>query len=194
MKKIVNKMLIIGLGFAFISCSKSNTKPEITGVNDSFVKAGVEFNAMEGVSAIDKEDGNITSKIMIDATPSLTFKNGKTTVENAGSYELVYSVTDKDGNTVEAYSTLTVSKKTADAAIYKSFDFTTEHKAEDFGWKAKVADSKIASGSLKKGAYVFEIKNPGNGDGDIQLAKSGFAVKAADYKIRVWAKSTKDTY
>ena len=52
----------------------------------------------------------------------------------------------------------------------------------------------MAAASLKDGAYVIEITNPGEGDGNIQLAKAGFAVKAADYKIKIWAKSTKPTY
>ena len=194
MKKIFGKTMLALLAFSMIACKKSNTQPEFKGISDSFVKAGSEFNAMEGITAFDKEDGELTSKITVEATPALAFKNGKTVAENAGSYELVYAVTDKDGNRVEAYSTLTVSKKTAEAVLYKDFDFATEEKAEDWGWKAQIADSKLASAALKKGAYVFEIKNSGNGDGDIKLSRSAFPVKAADYKVKVWAKATKETY
>ena len=41
---------------------------------------------------------------------------------------------------------------------------------------------------------MFEIENPGNGDGDIKLVLSGLPVKPADYKLKVWAKSTQNTY
>ena len=41
---------------------------------------------------------------------------------------------------------------------------------------------------------MFDITNPGSGDGDIQLVKSGVALKAADYRVKIWAKSTVDTY
>lgn len=193
-KNVVAGLGLISLTMGFVACSKSNTVPEITGAKDSVVKAGVEFNAMEGIAATDKEDGDITSKVIIDSTPSLKFNNGKVVIENAGNYELTYSVTDKDGNTVEAYSTLTVSKKTGDAVVYHTFDFAKEQKVDAKGWTAKVANADNAKGSLSKGAYVFEIKNPGNGDGEIQLVKSGVALKAADYKVKVWAKSTKETY
>ncbi len=57
-----------------------------------------------------------------------------------------------------------------------------------------MAEGVAASGVAKQGAYIFEITSPGNGDGDIQLMKSGVALSAADYKVKVWAKSTKNTY
>lgn len=189
--KVISLFVVL---LTIFSCSKSNTVPEITGVSDGVVKAGVEFNAMADITAKDKEDGDITSKITIESTPSIDFKNGKATIEKAGNYELVYKVTDKDGNEVEAYSTLTVTKKTSDAILYKSFDFAASQKIDAKGWVGKVADGVNATASLSKGAYVFNIKNPGNGDGDIQLVKSGVQLKAADYKVRIWAKSTKETY
>ena len=112
--KVISLFVVL---LTIFSCSKSNTVPEITGVSDGVVKAGVEFNAMADITAKDKEDGDITSKITIESTPSIDFKNGKATIEKAGNYELVYKVTDKDGNEVEAYSTLTVTKKTSDAIL-----------------------------------------------------------------------------
>lgn len=41
---------------------------------------------------------------------------------------------------------------------------------------------------------MFDIASPGEGDGDIQLVKSGVELKAADYRVVIYAKSTKDTY
>ena len=172
-KGLCASLMITGAALSLAACKKTNTAPVINGAKDNLVKAGIEFDAMEGITASDKEDGNLTSKIMIESTPKLSFKNGKTTAENAGSYELVYSVTDSDGNTVEAYSTLTVGKKTGDAVVYKAFDFGKALKVDSQGWNAKISDAAGAQASLSKGAYVFDIKNPGNGDGDIQLAKSG---------------------
>jgi hypothetical protein len=65
---------------------------------------------------------------------------------------------------------------------------------DNHGWEAKIGEAAQAAAALKNGAYVIDIQNPGNGDGDIQLAKAGYALKAADYKIKIWAKSTKPTY
>lgn len=185
--------LVMMLSLAACGGSGENTAPQITGVMDQTVEAGSEFNALAGVSASDGEDGDITAKISVEATPSLTFKNGKATPEKAGSYELVYSVTDKGGETVEAYATLTVTKQTGEAVVYKEFDFA-DQAVDARGWTAKIAEGVAATGELKQGAFVFDITNPGNGDGDIQLVLAGMSVKAADYKVKVWAKSTANTY
>ena len=38
---------------------KENTEPELTGVSDKTIEAGQEFNALEGISASDAEDGDL---------------------------------------------------------------------------------------------------------------------------------------
>lgn len=200
--KILHKgfaiLLSLSLVFSMAGCGSNsggdNTKPQITGVSDKAVEAGSEFNALEGIAASDAEDGDITAQIVIEATPALEFKNGKVTPDKAGDYELVYSVTDKGGETTQAYATLTVTRQTGEPVVYKEFDFSAEHAIDNKGWTVNVAESASATGELKQGAYVFEIAAPGEGDGDIQLVKPGMALKAADYRIKVWAKSTENTY
>ena len=169
--------------------------PKLTGVHDQSVMAGTEFDALEGITATDAAGGDLTNLIMIESLPALDFKNGKATPENPGDYELVYSVTDADGVTVEDYATLTVTKKTGEEVVYKTFHFSNAAAADNRGWEAKInTESADATAELKEGAYVIEIKNPGDGDGAVQLVKAGYPLKAADYKIKVWAKSTKKTY
>ena len=194
-RKILALILSLALVLSLAACGGSgeNTAPSISGVADQTLEAGSEFDALAGVTATDAEDGDITSMITIDATPALTFKNGKATPETAGNYELVYSVTDKGGETAEAYATLTVTKQTGEATVLYAFDFA-DQTVDTRGWTAKVAEGVAATGELKQGAYVFDITNPGAGDGDIQLVLAGMPVKAADYKVKVWAKSTADTY
>ena len=173
---------------------KENTAPSIGGVADQMVQAGGEFDALAGVTATDAEDGDLTGKITVTSLPELSFSNGKVTPENPGDYELTYSVEDKGGLTAEAYATLTVGRQTGEEEVFLDVDFSAPVTADDHGWQAVIADGVQASGELKQGAYVFDITDPGQGDGDIQLVKSGVALKAADYKVKVWAKSTKDTY
>ena len=209
MKKRIGLILIaLVLALCLTSCSSpkepepaaapapaENTAPAITGVADQTVEAGSEVDLLAGVSAADAEDGDLTGMITIDSTPSLAFKNGKATPETAGDYELVFSVTDQGGETAEAYATLTVTKKKSEEKVYKTFDFSTAEVTDNHGWEAKInQDVAEATAELKDGAYVIEIKNPGDGDGAVQLAKAGYPLKAADYRIRIWAKSTKKTY
>lgn len=199
--KRIYKLIAAPLSLAVIlsatACSNENgenTQPQITGAADKTIEAGSEFNALEGITASDAEDGDLTPKITIESTPALTFTNGVAVPDKAGSYELTYTVTDKGGLTAETYATLTVTKQTGEAVVYKEFDFNTPQTVDNKGWTVNVADGVDASGELKQGAYVFDIRSPGSGDGDIQLVKPGVALKRADYKIKVWAKSTAKTY
>ncbi len=172
----------------------ADAEPTLDGVHDQSVMAGTEFDALAGVTAADAEGADLTDMIMVESTPELNFKNGKATPENPGDYELVYSVTDNNGVTAEDYATLTVTKKTSEETEYRTFDFSTVEVTDNHGWEAKIGEAAQATAALKNGAYVIDIQNPGNGDGDVQLAKAGYALKAADYKIKIWAKATKPTY
>ena len=202
MKKLIAILLSLLMLLSLAACggktetpaaSAENQKPAITGVQDAVVEAGQSFDALAGVVASDAEDGDLTAMIMVESTPTLSFKGGKATPETAGSYELVYSVTDKAGATAEAYATLTVTKKTGEAVLLKEFDFSTAEATDTHGWEA-VVDGGEAVGTLKDGAFVIDITNPGEGDGAVRFVKS-LAVKAgADYKVKVWAKSTAPTY
>ncbi len=199
-KKILATMITVACVMSMTACAGTvagagdNQAPAIDGVSDMTVMAGTEFDALSAVTATDKEDGDLTGMIVVEATPALDFKNGKAVPDKAGSYELVYSVVDKGGLTTESYATLTVTKMTGEEEVYKAFDFSGDFKADDRGWKAKIGENAKASGELKQGAYVFDIENPGESDGDVALTKSGFEVKAADYLVKIWAKSTKPTY
>jgi hypothetical protein len=189
-------LLAVAMLLSLAACGNKgeNTAPQIAGVKDLTVQAESEIDVLAGITATDAEDGDLTAMITVESTPVLTFKNGKATPEKAGNYELTYTVTDKNGQSVSEYATLVVTKKTADAVVYQEFDFDTNHNVDANGWEAHVAEGVAATGELKQGAFVFDITNPGAGDGDIKLALPGFAVKAADYKIKVWAKSTAKTY
>ncbi len=196
LQKILAALLCAAMLLSMAACagSGSNTAaPEITGVADTSVQAGSEFDALAGISASDAEDGDLTAKIVVTSLPELTFTNGKATPTAPGDYELTYTVTDAGGLETKAYATLTVTRQTGEATELMSIDFS-DLAPNPHGWEAKVAEGVDATGALKSGAYVFEINNPGNGDGDIQLVKAGVALKAADYRVKIWASSTANTY
>ena len=198
MNKILALALCLAMALSLAACggggqNGENTAPTISGVADQAVEAGSEFDALAGVTASDAEDGDLTSMITITSNPSLSFSNGKVVPDKAGSYELTYAVTDKGGETAEAYATLTVTRQTGEAVELFNFDFS-DITPDAHGWAASVGESASATGELKQGAFVFEIANPGEGDGDVKLAKAGLELKAADYKVKVWAKATKETY
>ena len=76
--------------------SSINTKgdaPIITGLDKVELKIGDKFDPLSGVKATDKEDGDITKDIKV---------SGSVDVNVEGKYELTYTVTDSDGNKIEA--------------------------------------------------------------------------------------------
>lgn len=81
---------------------KSNDKPVIRGADNASIKKGTSFNSMKGVTATDKEDGNITKHIKV---------TGSVDTNKPGTYELTYNVTDKNGNSTTTKRTITVSPK-----------------------------------------------------------------------------------
>ena len=80
-----------------------NTKPEIKFADDivNEIEVGEELDLMKGVTAEDKEDGDLTDKITIEGT-----LNNKV----AGTYKIVYNVEDKDGNKSAVVREITVKE------------------------------------------------------------------------------------
>ncbi len=78
-----------------------NSAPTITGVKDQTIKVGESFDPKAGVSANDKEDKDLTSKIKID---------GEVDTNKAGKYQLTYTVEDRKGAKATASATITVEK------------------------------------------------------------------------------------
>lgn len=188
-------LLSVCMAFSLAACgSGENTEPEITGVQDQSIEAGSEFDAMAGVTATDAEDGDVTGKVSITSLPELTFQNGKATPTEPGDYELTYTVTDKGGLESKAYATLKVTRQAGEATEFMSFDFSAPSAVDAHGWQPQIAQGVNATGELKQGAYVFTITDPGSSDADIALVKTGVALEAATYRVKVWAKASTNTY
>lgn len=63
--------------------------PVIKGAEDKVIHLGDNFNAREGVTAYDNEDGYLTNKIVV---------TGKVQTNTVGRYTLTYTVTDSSKN------------------------------------------------------------------------------------------------
>ncbi|MGL5243582.1 MAG: immunoglobulin-like domain-containing protein, partial [Sarcina sp.] len=78
---------------------KSNNKPVLEGIKDYTIKVGDGFNILEGVSAHDVEDLNLTDKIIV---------SGSVDSSKEGLYKIEYSVKDSDNNKVSKNSLVIV--------------------------------------------------------------------------------------
>ncbi len=188
--------------------NKDNTAPTISGVlPEATVMAGEEFDALKGVTATDKEDGDLTSKITVSAN-GLTFTNGKTTPTEASEYtgyEIVYTVKDSGGLEATEYCTLYVKQAAAELENVFTADFTdvapkydyaegAEGEGDNHYWVPTI-DKAEATATLKNGAFVFDVTDLKDaGDGDVRLARTFNDLEAGTYKFVVWASSTVDTY
>lgn len=107
--KIVSKkiLIIVSLLFAFVfvvGCEKEkNTAPTLTGVSNTSTPYGVAFDPLSGVTAYDKEDGDLTSKIEVSGTVN---------VNTAADYTLNYTVKDSEGLEAKATRIVTVNELT----------------------------------------------------------------------------------
>ena len=84
--------------------SPDNTAPVINGATNKQIYIGDSFNSLAGITASDKEDGDLTNKVTVSGTVDTT---------KAGTYNLTYSVVDSKGLKTTVSVTITVSEKTA---------------------------------------------------------------------------------
>ncbi|PFX61499.1 cell wall anchor protein [Bacillus toyonensis] len=127
--------------------------PVLTVPAEATINIGDKFNPMAGVSATDKEDGDITSKVTVD---------GSVNASKPGTYELTYTVLDSKGHTVIAKQTVTVKQKveTINEAPVLTVPFTTTLRVgEEFDPMAGVSASDKEDGNLTN-----KIKYKGNVD------------------------------
>ena len=108
----------------------SEGEPVFSGLKDVRVHHGSSFDPYAGVTASDKEDGDLTNSITVE---------GSVDVNTVGTYVLVYSVKDSDNNetkqsrTVVVYSLVPEFEGVADTTIQlgDAFDPMAGVKATD---------------------------------------------------------------
>ena len=93
MNKLLQSLSALGVSATLVTPNlnaeaTTNTEPQLRGVNDIVIERGQDYNLLNGISAYDKEDGDLTHKIKVD---------GQVDTSKAGKYEVKYIVTDSDG-------------------------------------------------------------------------------------------------
>ena len=113
----------------------NNAKPTLSVEETTLVKLNSEFNLMDGVVANDIEDGNLISKVQVESDGFSINKSGK--------YNVVYSVTDNDGNT---------ATKTRTVIVYSKYDYISDldWESAESGWKTVNKDSAVNTTSKIK--------------------------------------------
>lgn len=107
MKKIQAFLIILATVFILVACQNEKylNAPRIYGAKDIVYYIGEALpDYLDGISAIDDIDGNITSKIEVD--------DSEVDLESPGVYNLVYSITNLGGKKAVASILVTVVELT----------------------------------------------------------------------------------
>lgn len=134
----MRKIKFIGgllLPLVLAGCSNNtvtaNSAPSVVGVKDfqCVVNSTVDF--LDGVTALDKEDGDITPKMKITITPEVEVNNGYATFSKPGEYDVLYSITDSEGrtSTKRSYVDVVTRDEYASFAMPNGFSKETNGKA-----------------------------------------------------------------
>ncbi|WP_298774224.1 immunoglobulin-like domain-containing protein [uncultured Shewanella sp.] len=107
-----------------------------SGIYDLRVQRGENFNALDGISAIDVDGNDITSSITTSGTVDIL---------QEGLYTVYYTVTDSDGNKLEAERIITVYN---DAPVLTGINDTTVSIDSDFSPLDGVSATDSQDGDL----------------------------------------------
>lgn len=149
---------------------KENSLP-IINASDKTIELGSKFNPLDGVSASDEEDGDLTNNI--------TIISSNVDVNKEGVYVVTYEVKDNDGGKARKSINITVVKKTEKenkAPIIKASDKTikkgqkfnpldgvsaSDEEDGDLTSKIKVVENKVDVNSIGKYSVSFEVTDSG---------------------------------
>lgn len=185
--KLIALPLVAALSLGTVACAASATDeaPEITGVVDKMCAVGQTFDLLDGIAALDKEDGDITPalEITIDGEKVDGFY---TTFDYEDDYEVNYKVTDSKGHVTE--ETAIISALARD--VYKTFDLV---KLNGFEVKtsggAKCSQSVVGDGDN----LPLTLKmSDAHSDGDVILSREYTLKTGTEYTFKYYLKSSVD--
>lgn len=135
-----------------------NAKPKIKTEFEDFaiIEKNTELNLMDGITAYDKEDGDITSKIVVN--------DGGFSSNKVGTYKITYTVTDSDSN---------ITTKERTIVVYGQSSYLSDMNWESAttGWRSVVKDMAVGTTSKIKLNVDGTVKTFDKGIGAATNAK-----------------------
>jgi len=96
------------------STDTQKAEPEILGVSNKLIQEVEEINLLDGITATDAQDGDLTSNLVVEA--------GDFDFLEAGEYTITVYVVDSDENRVETTFVVTVTDKVFDDLDWAIYD------------------------------------------------------------------------
>lgn len=199
MKKLLISLITSVLTVAVLTgCNntpeeKENKAPEISGVVENVsITLGQTWDAMEGVTAIDEEDGVLTDKITIESIPAMVLVDGKFTPEEQGEYYITYTVKDSKGAEDTEFTTLNVTRSYANETLYKKYQFSQTGEVDLDGWEASFIEGGAGTLEAKRGKLEFDVTALGTNDNHAQLTKKNVEAEAGvEYELKITMSASK---
>lgn len=112
----------------------TNAKPNLTIPESASTKVGQQIDLRQEYSAIDAEDGDITSKVEV---------TGKVNFNKTGKYKMTYKVIDSDDNEV-------IKTRIISVVDMKDYRYLTDYdwKSANSGWKTVNKDKSVDNNKL----------------------------------------------
>ncbi len=184
MKKLLLGFSFLGLLAVLAACGGEEvvdtTAPVISGVEDATILRDESFDALEGVSATDDVDGDVTADITVAGT-----------VDTAavGTYFLRYSVSDAAGNTREETRYITVEVDTSELG-----DEMVPNGNFDLGWAIWSATTGLEGGvaeyTVNDGVLEVDIASVAGAEWEPRLENNGITFengKTYEVSFDAWA-------
>lgn len=186
MKKFTLLLIIVFVAFAFAGCSAqgdTNKAPSVVGVKDVQCIVNTTVDFLDGVAALDKEDGDITPQLSITVTPKVDVTpDGFATFTQAGEYTVDYSVADSNGRTAQKRAYVDV----VDRDDYRTFEMPEDWSVNAYG------SAKVTECGMTDGAFVLQADG-GEISEDVQLQRTfrlnGESYVTRNYTFRIDVKS-----
>ncbi|MGS0972438.1 MAG: hypothetical protein ACVCEJ_04220 [Candidatus Izemoplasmataceae bacterium] len=187
MKKFILIFLLLIATFSLTSCKEEpqeNNAPELSGVvATAEIELGESFDALDGVTANDTEDGDVTTSVELTSTPELTFVSGVATPTEAGDYTITYSITDSNEATVTESLVLIVIETSVEVnpltdyyyeytIVYDGSEIVNFINFYENGvfYFSKYGGSQYQAGYYEietDGSWDFETQGPNNSETDL---------------------------
>lgn len=145
---VVPLVAIIGLAACSSGQPVVNKAPTVVGVKDVSCIVNTRVDFLDGVAALDREDGDITPNMEIEVSPKVSVENGYATFTEVGEYTVTYTIVDSQGRKGQKYAYVDVK----DRETYRSFGMPN-------GFYTEVAGSgKIKECGMKNGAFLLSTE------------------------------------
>ncbi len=156
-----------------------NQGPELRGVNNITCLADTAVDLLDGVAALDLEDGDITPALQITVTPEVSVENGYAVFPKAGEYEVCYEIRDSLGKLART----TVSATVTEREVYADNLLTN-----GFALKAD-GNVTVLSNGLNGGAFAFKVSGQEIAE-NVQLTRTYALNTGVEYTFKYYFESS----